>query len=79
MAWGIDNRPVKSAANINHGAGAAKGAAGATRGVGKKGTRGRGGRNGRPAKKTTEELDSEMADYCAAPLLPTIQLGGAFT
>lgn len=25
--------------------------------------RGRGGRNSRPAKKTAEELDSEMADY----------------
>jgi THO complex subunit 4 len=37
------------------------GAAGAsTRG---KGARGRGGRNPRPAKKTAEELDSEMADY----------------
>ncbi|KAK0706439.1 hypothetical protein B0T26DRAFT_454164 [Lasiosphaeria miniovina] len=57
----------KSAANIKHGAGAAKGPAGAARGVGKKGTRGRGGRNGRPAKKTTEELDSEMADYFVAP------------
>lgn len=30
-----------------------------TRGRGK----GRGGRNARPAKKTAEELDSEMADY----------------
>lgn len=32
----------------------------ATRGSGR---RGRGGRNSRPAKKTAEELDSEMADY----------------
>jgi hypothetical protein len=39
------------------------GAAGAsTRGKGARG-RGRGGRNPRPAKKTAEELDSEMADY----------------
>jgi len=35
---------------------------GATRGNGR-GRRGRGGRNSRPAKKTAEELDSEMADY----------------
>jgi len=32
------------------------------RGKGNRG-RGRGGRNARPAKKTAEELDSEMADY----------------
>jgi THO complex subunit 4 len=30
---------------------------------GKNGRRGRGGRNARPAKKTAEELDSEMVDY----------------
>lgn len=34
---------------------------GATRG--KKTARGRGGRNARPAKKTADELDSDMADY----------------
>lgn len=28
-----------------------------------RGKGGRGGRSGRPAKKTAEELDSEMADY----------------
>ncbi|KAI1846514.1 hypothetical protein JX265_004962 [Neoarthrinium moseri] len=40
------------------------GAAGASRGRGAK--RGRGGRSARPAKKTAEELDSEMADYFVA-------------
>jgi THO complex subunit 4 len=43
----------------------------ATRGKG--GKRGRGGRarNARPAKKTAEELDSEMADYFDAAAAPT--------
>jgi THO complex subunit 4 len=43
---------------------ATSGAAGAASG-GRGGRRGRGGRgrNARPAKKTAEELDSEMADY----------------
>jgi len=40
------------------------GAAGSgTRGKSDRGRGGRGGRNARPAKKTAEELDSEMADY----------------
>ncbi|KAK4210003.1 hypothetical protein QBC37DRAFT_377462 [Rhypophila decipiens] len=53
----------KSAANVKHTAnGTAKGGPAAGRG-GKKAGRGRGGRNSRPAKKTAEELDSEMADY----------------
>jgi THO complex subunit 4 len=43
----------------------------ANRGKGAK--RGRGGRarNARPAKKTAEELDSEMADYFDAAAAPT--------
>lgn len=50
----------KSAASDKHGAAAKK--------TGRAATRGRGGRRGtarsaRPAKKTAEELDSEMADY----------------
>ena len=57
----------------------------AARGEGGKGKRGRGGKakTGRPAKKTAEELDSEMVDYfvaaapadaapaAAAPVAPT--------
>src|SRR5690625_382456 len=50
----------KSAASDKHGAAARKAGQAATRGRGKR--RG-GGRNARPAKKTAEELDSEMADY----------------
>lgn len=38
-------------------------AAGATRGGKARGRGGRGGRAARPAKKTAEELDSEMVDY----------------
>ena len=49
----------KSAAVDKHAANGAKGAAGA-KGVKKQPRR---GRNSRPAKKTAEELDSEMADY----------------
>ena len=50
----------KSAANVKHTAnGAAKGGP-ANRG---KKVVGRKARSGRPAKKTAEELDSEMADY----------------
>jgi THO complex subunit 4 len=41
--------------------GATKTGAVGTRGRGNRGRRG--GRNPRPSKKTTEELDSEMADY----------------
>ena len=50
----------KSAATVKHTANAPKGAAAAKRGD-KKGPRRP--RNARPAKKTVEELDSEMADY----------------
>jgi THO complex subunit 4 len=44
---------------------ATTGAAGGNASGGRAGRRGRGGRarNSRPAKKTAEELDSEMADY----------------
>ena len=51
----------KSAAVVKATSGATSGAASG----GRAGRRGRGGRgrNGRPAKKTAEELDSEMADY----------------
>ncbi|RBR01472.1 hypothetical protein FVER53590_11504 [Fusarium verticillioides] len=55
----------KSAAADKHNAGAAKGAA-AKGAAGKK----RRGRNSRPAKKTQEELDSEMADYFDASAAP---------
>ncbi|KAG8350509.1 hypothetical protein FVEN_g11315 [Fusarium venenatum] len=51
----------KSAAADKHTAGAAKGAA---KGAANKKRR---GRSSRPAKKTQEELDSEMADYFVAP------------
>uniref|UniRef100_A0A098E4K5 RRM domain-containing protein n=1 Tax=Gibberella zeae (strain ATCC MYA-4620 / CBS 123657 / FGSC 9075 / NRRL 31084 / PH-1) TaxID=229533 RepID=A0A098E4K5_GIBZE len=51
----------KSAAADKHNAGAAKGAA---KGAANKKRR---GRSSRPAKKTQEELDSEMADYFVAP------------
>lgn len=50
----------KSAATVKHGAAAAKGAAAAGKGA-KKPLRK--GRNSRPAKKTAEELDSDMVDY----------------
>ncbi|KAL2105995.1 hypothetical protein VUR80DRAFT_7439 [Thermomyces stellatus] len=49
----------KSAASDKHGAAAKKTGQAASRGRGRR----RGGRSARPAKKTTEELDSEMADY----------------
>lgn len=53
----------KSAATVKHSAATAKGGAAAAAGKGaKKAVRGR-GRSTRPAKKTAEELDSEMADY----------------
>jgi THO complex subunit 4 len=53
----------KSAATTKAGATTTNGAA--ARGKGARKPRGgaRGGRNARPAKKTAEELDSEMADY----------------
>lgn len=51
----------KSAAADKHNAGAAKGTAKAA------GNKKRRGRNSRPAKKTQEELDSEMADYFVTP------------
>lgn len=51
----------KSAASNKHSAGAAKG--NAAKGKGNKPAR---ARNARPAKKTAEELDSEMADYFVA-------------
>lgn len=51
--------------------------AGATRGRGKAG-RGRGAaRNARPAKKTAEELDSEMVDYWQAGAAATEPNGAA--
>lgn len=55
----------KSAATVKHGANAA---AGAKAGAAGKPARAkpRRGRNSRPAKKTAEELDSEMADYFVA-------------
>ncbi|KAK0635140.1 hypothetical protein B0T17DRAFT_515445 [Bombardia bombarda] len=53
----------KSAATVKHGAGAAKGAVAAAKGGVKKAAASRRGRSSRPAKKTAEELDSEMADY----------------
>jgi THO complex subunit 4 len=52
----------KSAAADKHNASAAKGA---TKGAA--GNKKRRGRSSRPAKKTQEELDSEMADYFVAP------------
>ncbi|KAJ4269611.1 RNA-binding RNA annealing protein [Fusarium torreyae] len=56
----------KSAAADKHNAGAAKG--GAAKGAA--GKQKRRGRNSRPAKKTQEELDSEMADYFVATNAP---------
>ncbi|KAF4435970.1 hypothetical protein F53441_13356, partial [Fusarium austroafricanum] len=56
----------KSAAADKHNAGAAKG--GAAKGAA--GNKKRRGRNSRPAKKTQEELDSEMADYFDASTAP---------
>ncbi|KAH6969971.1 hypothetical protein DER45DRAFT_622733 [Fusarium avenaceum] len=53
----------KSAAAKKHNAGAAKD--GDAKGAA--GNKKRRGRNSRPAKKTQEELDSEMADYFVAP------------
>jgi THO complex subunit 4 len=47
-----------------------------TRGKGTRG-RGRGGRNSRPAKKTAEELDSEMADYFETGAATGAETGGA--
>jgi THO complex subunit 4 len=52
----------KSAVTTKTGAAATAGA-GAGRGRGRGRGAARGGRNPRPAKKTAEELDSEMADY----------------
>ena len=50
--------------------------AGKTRGkTGRGGARG--GRNARPAKKTAEELDSEMVDYWQAGAAATETNGGA--
>lgn len=51
----------KSAATVKHGANGAKGAPAAGKNGAKKAPRK--GRSSRPAKKTAEELDSEMADY----------------
>ncbi|KAF4970494.1 hypothetical protein FSARC_2513, partial [Fusarium sarcochroum] len=56
----------KSAAADKHNAGAAKG--GAAKGAA--GKQKRRGRNSRPAKKTQEELDSEMADYFVSSAAP---------
>ncbi|KAF4342012.1 mRNA export mlo3 [Fusarium beomiforme] len=56
----------KSAAADKHNAAAAKGAP--TKGAG--GNKKRRGRNSRPAKKTQEELDSEMADYFDSSAAP---------
>ena len=54
----------KSAVNNKHNGAAKKGSVGKTRGGAKgRGGAGGGARNSRPSKKTTEELDSEMADY----------------
>lgn len=62
----------KSAASTK--ANTAAGTRGKTRGA----TRGaRGGRNPRPAKKTAEELDSEMVDYWSAGAATTETEGGA--
>ncbi|RGP72697.1 mrna export mlo3 [Fusarium longipes] len=58
----------KSAAADKHNAGTAKG--GAAKGAAAKKRR---GRNSRPAKKTQEELDSEMADYFVAPAAPAAE------
>lgn len=52
----------KSAASDKHGAVAKKAGQAAARGRGKR-RGGAAGRSARPAKKTAEELDSEMADY----------------
>lgn len=53
-------------------------AASGTRGKGRGGARGgRGGRNPRPAKKTAEELDSEMVDYWQSGATTTEAEGGA--
>ena len=52
----------KSAATTKTIANAANGTGAGGRG-GRRGGRGGRGRNARPAKKTAEELDSEMADY----------------
>ncbi|KAF9777587.1 hypothetical protein IL306_004385 [Fusarium sp. DS 682] len=56
----------KSAAADKHNPGAAKGAAA----KGAAGNKKRRGRNSRPAKKTQEELDSEMADYFDSSAAP---------
>lgn len=54
----------KSAANTKTTANGVKGAEGRGRGSARsRGGKTRGGRAARPAKKTAEELDSEMADY----------------
>ena len=57
----------KSAATVKHGAGA-KAANGAKNGAAAQNGRNkpRRARNARPAKKSAEELDSEMADYFVA-------------
>ncbi|KAK0705310.1 hypothetical protein B0H67DRAFT_379205 [Lasiosphaeris hirsuta] len=68
----------KSAATVKHGAGAAKGAAAtnpAGKGATKKGARR--GKSVRPAKKTAEELDSEMADYFDGAATNENAAGGA--
>ncbi|KAK3387116.1 hypothetical protein B0H63DRAFT_469229 [Podospora didyma] len=51
----------KSAATVKHGGNAPKGTVAAGKAGAKKAPRK--AKNGRPAKKTAEELDSEMADY----------------
>jgi hypothetical protein len=55
-------KPQPKSAAVTKTTGAAAGGA-ASGGRGGRARRGRGGRNSRPAKKTAEELDSEMADY----------------
>ncbi|PVH88782.1 hypothetical protein DL98DRAFT_157035 [Cadophora sp. DSE1049] len=52
-------------------------AAGATRGGKARGRGGRGGRAARPAKKTAEELDSEMVDYWQTGATATDGAGAA--
>jgi len=69
----------KSAAATKATTAAAKGTE--ARGKGRKPRGGRGGRAARPAKKTAEELDSEMADYfdntAAAPETGAVAIEGA--
>jgi len=65
----------KSAANAKATATGAKGTD--ARGKGRKARGGRGGKNARPAKKTAEELDSEMADYFGGGEAPAPTENGA--